>query len=120
MFDLGGKRLSFLVGNLGIVFAQAFQDEVGDIFYLVFPFLFAANIINLTRLKIINDIGKGAAGILNIIEDAPVTEIDGVRLIFEHFVDEGRDDAPIRAVVFMGSVGINRSDPYRLSAKHSL
>ena len=82
MFNPGSEWLRIFIGDLRIIFAQVFQDEVGDIFYLVFPLFLTTNIIDFSRLEIINYIGKGAAGIFNVIEDAPVTEINGVGLIF--------------------------------------
>jgi hypothetical protein len=50
MLDLSSEGLSFFVGNFGIVFAQAFQDKVRDIFNIMLPFLFATYIIKPLRV----------------------------------------------------------------------
>jgi hypothetical protein len=81
VLHFGGKRFCLLVSNFGIILAQILQYKVGDVFYLVFPFFFAADVINLSRFEIINYISKGAAGIFDIVEDAAVPQVDGIRLV---------------------------------------
>ena len=119
MLDLGGEGLRLFIGNLGVILAQVFQDEVGDIFDIMLPFLFAADIIDLSRLEVINDIGEGAAGIFNIVEDALVPQVDGIRLISQCFIDEGGYDAAVGAVVLVRPVGIDRANPDCFRAEHS-
>ena len=102
MLDLGGKWLSLFISDLGVILAQAFQDKVRYVFYLVLPFLFATNIIDLSRLKIIYDIGEGMAGILHVVEDAFMTQVNGVWLVSECFVDKSGDYPAVGAVISWG------------------
>ena len=120
VFDPGGEGLCLLIGDLGVILAQIFQDKVGDVFDIMLPFFFGANVIDLSRLEILTYICKGAAGIFNIVKDALVSQVNGVRLISHGFLNEGRYDTPVRAVVLVGPVSINRSYSYRLRAEHGL
>ena len=88
MLDPGGKGLGFFIGNLGVILAQTFQNEVRYVFNIMLPFLFAPNIVNLPRLEVIDNIGEGSAGILNIVEDAFVPQIDSIGFISQRFIDE--------------------------------
>ena len=86
----------------------------------MFPFLFAADIVNFSRLEVVHDISKGAAGVFNVVKDALVTEVNGVRLVSQCFVDKGRNDTSVGAVVLVRAIGVDRANPYRLRTKHHL
>ena len=119
MLDLGGEGLCLFIDNPGVILAQTLQDEVRDIFNIMLPFFFATNIIDLSRLEIIHDVGKGAAVIFNVVKNTLVSQINSVGLISECFIDEGRYYTTVGAIVFVRSIGINRSYPYCFRAKHS-
>lgn|GEM_PF-3592476 len=53
MLDPGSERLCLFIGDSGIVFTQAFQNKIGDIFYLMLPFLFATDIVDLSGPEVI-------------------------------------------------------------------
>jgi len=46
----------------------------------VFPFFFSADIVDFAGDKIINDVGEGMAGVLYVVKDAFMAQVDGVRL----------------------------------------
>ena len=118
VLDLGGKRFGLLVNDFGIVLAQILEYKVGDILNVVFPFLSAANIVNLARFEVINYVSKGAAGVFNVIKDAAVPQIDSIGLVVQGFVDKGGNDASVRAIILVRAVGIDGANPDGFGAKH--
>ena len=88
MLDPGGKGLGFFIGNLGVILAQTFQDEVRYVFNIMLPFLFAPHVVDFPRLEVIDNIGEGAAGILNIVEDAFVLQVDSIGFISRRLIEE--------------------------------
>src|SRR4030043_192063 len=103
MFDFGGKRFRLFVSDFGIILAQILQYKIGDVFYLVFPFFFATDVVNLSRFEIINYVSKGAAGILDIVEDAAGTQGESIGFVILDLIDERGNEPPGRAKILGGT-----------------
>src|SRR3989442_9135257 len=113
-FGLRGERLRVLVGDEGIVAAGNLQDEVRVSFDVALPLRAASDVVDFTGVEVVHDVRKGGQGCLDVVDDALVALVDGVRFAVESVVDELRDEAAVGCVVLPGAVAVHVANAHSL------
>src|SRR5262249_46036398 len=84
------------------------------------PELLAANVVDFARNEVVGDVRQGGNEIVDIHEDAVISEIDVVRQPVQRTIREQANDAAIVVVILSGTVCIEEAKTHHWNAESLL